>query len=397
MLQPINFPLLQLPNIDVHKHYNLPDTVQFCKKCVISNQRPRITFNSDGICSACQYSIAKQNTICWEDREKELQVLCKKYRNSNGYFDVVVPSSGGKDSGYVAHILRDKYKMHPLSVTWAPHWYTDIGRENLHSFVHSGFDNICFTPNGKVHRLLTRLSFINLGDPFQPFIYGQKNFPLQIAVQFGIPLIMYGENGEVEYGGDMKNAYKPTHDTTDDLVTHYFSNMPPEIWSNHGVSQSDLQVYKSPNSIDMRQINVQCHFMGYYHRWVPQELYYYVSNNTGFKPNPVGRSEGTYSKYASLDDRLDGFHYYLAYLKFGIGRCTSDAAHEIRDGHIDRDEGVQLVQRFDGEFPSRYYKDFLEYIGLTDDEAQQVFNTWRNKNLWTYEGNQWQLKTPVWR
>ncbi len=395
-LPEIEFPQFALPRLDVQRQYKLPSEVQYCKKCVISNQRPRITFNAEGVCSACQFAEVKRTKIDWKARERELAALCDRFRRTDGRFDVIVPSSGGKDSGYVSHVLKTRYGMHPLTVTWAPHWYTDIGRQNLHAMIHSGFDNICFTPNGQVHRIMTRLAFVNLGDPFQPFIYGQKNFPLNMAVQYDIPLIMYGENGEVEYGGDMKNAFKPTHDTSEDLIKHYFSGISPEDWAKHGVSAHDLSVYRGPTQEGVKRVGVECHFMGYYHKWIPQELYYHCVEHTGFCPNPDGRSEGTYSKYASLDDRLDGFHYYLAFIKFGIGRCTSDASHEIRDGHITREEGVALVRQFDGEFPQKHYHEFLEYTGLTDKEFHQTVDNWRSPHLWSKVNGEWVLKAAVW-
>src|SRR5579883_1616372 len=208
-------------NADIHhrvkEKYNLPTEVKFCKRCVISNQRPRIRFDEEGVCSACRFAERKAAVIDWTKREKELRALCDKHRSKDGSFDVVVPGSGGKDSAFVSHMLKHEYGMHPLTVTWAPHIYTDIGWKNLQAFIHSGFDNILGTPNGKVHRKLTALAFEHLGDPFQPFIYGQKSFPIRIATQFGIPLIMYGENGEVEYGGDSKNEDKAYHDLGEDL------------------------------------------------------------------------------------------------------------------------------------------------------------------------------------
>jgi len=218
-----------LQHRNVIKLYNLPAEVKFCKKCTISNQRPRIIFDKEGVCSACRYAECKQTKIDWSLREKELKELCDRFRKSNEY-DVIVPSSGGKDSSYVAHQLKNKYGMNPLTVTWAPHIYTDIGWRNFQAAIHKGgLDNILGTPNGITHRKLTKLAFEILGDPFQPFIYGQTNFPLQIAAKYKIPLLMYGENGEVEYGGDMKNAFSPTRDYRTDHKNHYFSGMGRKI------------------------------------------------------------------------------------------------------------------------------------------------------------------------
>lgn len=378
---------------DLISQYNLPVDVRFCQRCTISNQRPRIVFDEHGICSACRYSDYKKNKIDWAKRESELIELCNKHRKDDGSYDVIVPASGGKDGSFVAHQLKYKYGMNPLTVTWAPHISTEIGRENLTSFINSGFDNIMETPKGDVHRRLSKLSFLHLGDNFQPFIYGQTNFPLRIAVQHKIPLIIYGENGEVEYGGDMKNAHRPTRDISDH-EKHYFSGLSPEYWEEHGVSVKDLAPYLPPSMEEIKSNGTEIHFMGYYKFWDPQENYYYCQEHTGFKANPE-RSEGTYSKYASLDDKLDGYHYYLSFIKFGIGRATSDTAHEIRDGKITREEGIALVKKFDGEFPKKYFKEFLEYLEISEDEFWQCIDSWRSDHIWEYENGNWQLKNPI--
>ncbi len=307
----------------------------------------------------------------------------------------MVPASGGKDSAFVAHMLKYKYGMKVLTVTWAPHLYTDIGWRNFQNMVHvGGLDNVLGTPNGIVHRKLTKLSFEILGDPFQPFIFGQHNFPLQIAVQHKIPLIMYGENGEVEYGGDMTNAYRPDRNYSSDQKTHYFSNLPPEDMVHYGVDQNDLVPYLAPPLEEMDKANLKIHFFSYYHKWIPQENYYYAAEHTGFSARSE-RNEGTYSKYASIDDQLDGFHYYLSFIKFGIGRATSDTAHEIRDGHLTREEGVQLVKRFDGEFPKQYYKTFLEYCGISEEYFHEVIDSWRSPHIWGKENGVWRLNHTV--
>ncbi|PJZ86311.1 N-acetyl sugar amidotransferase [Leptospira harrisiae] len=379
---------------DLIKLYNLPAEVKFCKKCTVSNQRPRITFDEHGVCSACNFAEYKRTKIDWKQREQELVELCNRFRKNNGEYDVIVPCSGGKDGGFVAHQLKYKYGMNPLTVTWAPLKATEIGRKNLDAFIASGFDNILGTPNGKVTRQLTHLSFKFLGDPFQPFIYGQTNFPMHMAIKYNVSLIMYGENGEVEYGGDMKNAFRPNRDIQDH-DKHYFSGLPPEFWTEHGVSANDLKPFMAPKYEEILKNKTEIHFLGYYKFWDPQENFYYCQENTGFTPNSE-RSEGTYSKYASLDDRIDGYHYYLAYIKFGIGRTTSDTAHEIRDHKITREEGAALVKRYDGEFPKKHYQEFLEYCSITDEEFTAVIDSWRSDHLWQKNGGEWELKYKVW-
>jgi len=374
--------------------YNLPEKVQFCKSCTISNQRPRITFDSNGICSACNYASFKKTKVNWDERDQELRELCDRHRKSDGSYDVIVPCSGGKDGSYVAHLLKTKYNMNPLAVTWAPLKSTEIGRKNLEAFIASGFNHVLGTPNPLVTRKLTNLAFKHLGDPFQPFIYGQTNFPMHVAVQNNVQLIMYGENGEVEYGGSMENAFKPTR-TISDHDKHYFSGLPPEFWIEHGVSNKDLSPFMAPSYEKVMSNKTEIHFLGYYTLWDPQENYYYCREHTGFTPN-TERTEGTYSKYASLDDKIDGFHFYLAYIKFGIGRTSSDTAHEIRDGKIDREEGIALVKRYDHEFPKKYYDEFKEFCNVDDDEVREVIDSWRSPHIWSHDGSDWRLKSLIW-
>lgn len=373
--------------------YKLPENVRYCKKCTVSNQRPRITFDENGVCSACNYAEYKRQKIDWDQREKELVALLNKHRKSDGSYDVIVPCSGGKDGSFVAHQLKYKYGMNPLTVTWASHIPTELGRVNMDNFIDSGFDNILGTPNGKVHRLMTKLAFLHLGDPFQPFIYGQTNFPLKVAVQNNISLIMYGENGEVEYGGNMKNAFQPHREITDHDKL-YFSGLPPEFWLNHGVSEKDIYPYKAPSFEKIKANKTEIQFFGYYKFWDPKKNYEYAAENTGFQASKT-RSEGTYTNYASLDDKIDGFHYYLAYIKFGNGRATSDTAHEIRDGKITREEGVALVKQYDGEFPKEYFQEFLDYCDIAEEEFWEVIDSWRSPHLWGKVNGEWTLKNTI--
>jgi len=379
----------------VKEYYNLPSEVIYCKECVISNQRPRILFDENNVCSACNYSKKKNNSINWDKREKELVDLLNKHRRSDGYWDVVVPCSGGKDSAFVAHTLKYKYNMNPLTVTWSPMLYTDVGFKNLRKMIDSGLDNILGTPDGKTHRTLTKLSLEIMGDLFQPFIYGQKAFPMNIAIKYNIPLVMYGEQGEIEYGGDTKNENSPTHDSNEDLNKHFFSGFSLDYWEKFGLEKKKLNYYYPPSQQDIDKVGLENHYFGYYTKWFPQKNYYYVVENCNFEPEPFGRSEGTYSKYASIDDKLDGYHYYFAYLKFGHGRCTSDASHEVRDKHISREEAVALVKKYDHEIPMRHFKEFLEYVDLTENEFYKICDRFRADHIWTLEGNKYKKKISL--
>jgi N-acetyl sugar amidotransferase len=383
----------------------LPKEVKFCKKCVVSNQRPRIIIDEEGVCSACRFAERKKNKIDWDSREKQLRELCNKYRRTDGRFDVVVPASGGKDSAFVAHMLKYKYGMNPITVTWSPFVYTEIGHQNYSNFCKSGFNNLLYTQNGVFHRKLARISMEALGDAWQPFTYGQMCYAFHIAQAFDIKLVFFGENGEAEYGGDTKQEDLPNMPwdvwainyfkgpTVDDLVAYGLEET--DYFTKGDYSESDLQFYRPPKPEMMVNKGIHFHWFSYYHKWVPQENFYYAVENTGFNPNHT-RSEGAYSKYASIDDRMDGFHYWFAYLKFGICRTTSDASHEIRDGHITRDEGIALVKRYDGEFPNLHFKQFLDYLQITEEQFWEVANKYRSPHVWRMSNGEWKIRHTVW-
>jgi len=392
--------------------YGLPENVVFCSKCTMSNQRPRsvVEFKNSSnqkkglniddnlsVCEACNYN-EKKKKIDWEKRENELKRLLDKYRKPNGY-DCVVPGSGGKDSAYTAHILKYKYGMNPLTVTWAPHLYTDIGWKNFDNWIKiGGLDNILFTPNGRVHRLLTSLAFKNLLHPFQPFIIGQKIIGPLIALKFNIPLIFYGEN-QAEYGNAVEENSNPKMDAK------FFSKKNNSdiflggeklsiILKNYNFSLNDFEPYLAPSLNDLQNKKIEQRYLGYYLRWDPQECYYYAAKNTGFRPN-TERTEGSYSKYSSIDDKIDPFHYYLTFIKFGLGRASYDSAQEIRNDKITRDEGINLVKKYDSEFPSKYFKEFLEYININENDFFSTIDKFRSPHLWNKINDEWKLMYKI--
>lgn len=388
--------------------FNLPEKVQFCKKCTMSNQKPNpvVEFkNHDnkkkgpifkkGICSGCEFNEIKKK-INWDLREKKLLKILDNYRGKGNY-DCIVPGSGGKDSGYVAHILKYKYDMNPLTVTWAPHLFTDIGFKNFNNWMHAGgFDNVLFTPNGKLHRHLTELAFKNLLHPFQPFIIGQKNIGPRIASKFDIPLIIYGEN-TAEYGASIKDNLNPFmpekfySSNKKDRDIYFGGKSIEKIIRDTNFKINDFGPYMPVELNEIKKKKIKVIHMGYFHKWDPQEMYYYASENTGFRANSE-RTEGSYSKYSSIDDKLDMFHYYTTYIKFGIGRATYDTAQEIRNKKITRIEGKMLVKKYDSEFPKKYYQEFLDYVNINEIEFNKIIDKFRSPHLWKKINTGWKLK-----
>ena len=409
--------------------YGLPEKVHFCKKCVMSNQKPNSTpefkhkLNEkkstmefvDGVCSACRIA-ERKNSINWEAREQELLRLLDKHRSTDGSYDCIVPGSGGKDSAFQAHILKYKYGMNPLTVTWAPHLYTDIGWENFTNWMHEGgLDNILYTPNGKLHRYLTKNAFHNLLHPFQPFIIGQKALAPKLAVNFDIPLIFYGEN-EAEYGNPIVDNTQSQRDyeyfSSKDQSKVYLAGVPvDELISKYGIDKSALSLYMPANPEVLNDKKIAVHYLGYYLNWHPQSAYYYSVEHGNFEASPE-RTAGTYSKYNSIDDKIDDFHYYTTYIKFGIGRAIYDAAQETRSGDLERDEALMLVRKYDGEFPERFAEEIFEYLSIKSSDfpiASQQFespkmdrdyfdllsDSFRSPHLWMFKNGEWKLRYTI--
>ncbi len=398
---------------DLEPYFGLPREVRYCTRCVMSNQRPssypefkhtrdRITptlhVGEDGVCDACRYGERKEE-IDWEAREAALLRLLDKYRRNDGAYDCIAPGSGGKDSVYASHVLKYKYGMHPLTITWPPLLYTDVGWANFRGWIENGgFDNITFKPNGRVHRLLTRLAIENLLHPFQTFILGQKNLAPKLAIQYDIPLIFYGES-EAEYGNPIADTQTSLRDKSyfamGDLGSVHLSGVSiPELMERFDLPLADLMAYLPADYRRLEESKIEVHYLGYYLKWTPQENYYYAVEHTGFQANPV-RTEGTYSKYNSLDDKIDGLHYYTTFVKFGLGRASYDAAQEIRNRHLTREEAVALVRKFDGEFPERYFKEVMDYIGMEPEHFRALCDGFRSPHLWRRDGDRWVLRHPV--
>ena len=387
--------------------YGLPRDVAFCRRCAVSNQRPNstvefkhtpesaketITFDADGVCDACR-TAERKSEIDWEKRERELIALCDRYRSRNGSYDCLVPGSGGKDSFYQSWMLKYKYGMNPLTVTWAPNIYTPWGRHNFDAWIHSGMDNYLMTSSGRSKRLLTRLAVENIFHPFQPFIIGQKCFAPKMAIMFGIPLIFYGEN-EAEYGNPIAETQSSLRDKSD-----------------FGMTNADLTPFLPSDVQPLRDLGAEVHYLGYYLKWHPQSAYYFAVDNGGFMASPE-RTAGTYSKYNSIDDKIDDFHYYTTYIKFGIGRATYDAAQEVRSGDLEREEAVALIKRYDGEFPERWVDEIFRYLSIDAEsfpQASKMFehpemtreyfealsNKFRSPHLWQFADGQWSLRHTV--
>ena len=390
--------------------YGLPRKVIFCKKTLISNQRPTsaieflhtkktkkktLFIDKNGISDSWKFSRLK-NKINFKLREKKLLKLLNKHRGKHGEFDCIVPSSGGKDSCYAAHLLKFKYGMNPLTVTWPPNIYTSYGLENHKNLLKvAKLSNISAKRNQEVMRILTKLAVVNLLHPFQPFMLGQKIFPIRIAIKHKIPLIFYGEN-EAEHGnpiGDNQTSLrKKYYYTHNNLSKIFISGLKiNELKEKYKITLKDLKDFIPPDETELKDFPLEVHYLGYYIKWIPQETFYYAVEKCGFRPRPF-RTQGTYSKYNSIDDKMDDLHFFTLFTKFGIGRATYDVSQEIRNQHLNVEEGKKLIKKYDGEFPDRYFKEIMEYLKIKPDLFLRHIDNFRSPHLWRYIKNKWHLR-----
>jgi N-acetyl sugar amidotransferase len=363
--------------------------MKYCTKCLMPASRPRIEFDSNGVCNACKWAEEKAIEVDWESRRKELTKLVdvSKQKNPNK-FDVIAPSSGGKDSSYVAYRLK-QLGLTPLTITLKPPLPFEIGEKNLEHFVNFGFDHVHITPNYKIGAEIAKKAFIELGQPMFSWIISVQTAIFRCAVIFDIPFVMFGEEGEVEYGGSSKLKSSATYNL-EDSIRLYLSGLDPKKFVN-SYSEKDLYWWRYPSVDEFRKLNPSIAHWSYFENWDSYRNYIVAKEQFNLEESSQ-RSIGTYTNFAQTDTKLYDLHVYLMFLKFGFGRCTQDVGIDIRRGALSRKQGLALVRKYDGESPEVYYDDYLKYFNMTLKEFEDVLDKFANKEILHKVNHRWVLK-----
>jgi N-acetyl sugar amidotransferase len=354
--------------------------------------RPRISFDERGYCNACCWA-EKKKELDWDTRRKELQLLLKKHRSGSGRFDCLVPVSGGKDGSYVAYNLKHKYGMNPLAVTVTPALPLDLGEKNLRSFVKSGYNHISVNPSFEAMRSLNKTGFIELGFPYYGWLIAIHTAVVQVAVGFGIGLVFYGEDGEVEYGGSTETAKNPIYDANYQKKI-YLEGGYETVLDQSGLSESDLQFFRFPESSELNSHPIDLTHWSYYENWDPYRNYLVAKEHCGLE-EAGGSNAGTFTNFSQNDQALYALHTYLMYLKFGFGRANQDACIEVRRGAMDRSQAVNLVRLYDGHYPVEFIELYLDYYRMTMAEFDQVLDRYANRNLFDKIDGRWKQNFVV--
>lgn len=359
--------------------------------------RPRISFDDKGSCNACNWKEEKKS-LNWNERQEELTVLLDKYRSSNGQgFDCIVPVSGGKDGSYVAYTLKHKYGMNPLAVTVRPALSLELGDENLANFIASGYNHIHISPDANVMQKLNKLGFIEKGFPYYGWLIAIKTAVIQTAMNFGIPLIFYGEDGEVEYGGSTESKNNPLYDIEYMKRVYFeggYDKVFEEVLKQDGVKQAHLAFWQFPSNEQVQKSKLAFTHWSYFEAWDSYRNYVVAKEHCGLKEKEEGTA-GTFTNFAQNDQALYSLHAYLMYLKFGFGRATQDAGIEIRRGAMTRDQALNLVNAFDNQYPHDFINLYLDYYEMTKEEFDAVLDKYANKDLFKKIDGIWQPKFIV--
>ena len=330
----------------------------------------------------------EKKSLDWARREKELTGLLDKYRSSSGGFDCLVPVSGGKDGSYVAYQLKHKYGMNPLAVTIRPALDLDLGNRNLTNFIESGYSHIHISPDAEVMRRFNKYGFIEKGFPYYGWLTAILTSVVRTAVNFDIPLIFYGEDGEVEYGGSKKTAKESLFDI-DYMKNIYLEGGYEKVFSQFDdVDESSLYFWRFPDEQELTKTKLYLTHWSYFEPWDSYRNYLVAKDKCGLEENEDGNS-GTFTNFAQNDQLLYSLHAYLMYLKFGFGRATQDAGIEIRRGAMTRQQAINLVRIYDGIYPEDYIDRYLEYYQMTKHEFDSVLEKWVNKDLFEKVGGIW--------
>jgi len=373
--------------------------MKYCKKCVYPDITVNLDIDSEGVCSSCRTfekskNISEEN---WGKRRKIFESTIKEIlKHNKSEYDCIIPVSGGKDSYYQAHIIVSEYGLKPLLVTYHGNNYLpegDYNRDRMRDVFNA--DHIVFGPSVEVLKKLNRLCFRKMGDMNWHAHCGIMTYPIQIAVKFNIPLLIWGETNwdisgmyEPEDFGEFSARVRFEHDLRGfdwyDMV-----NDPAEK-----LTAKDLMWAKYPSDEEVLKVGIRGLYIGNFFKWDSNAHAKMMQEKYGWKAKQKP-FERTYRNFSNLDDRYEnGIHDLLKFIKFGYGRASDHASKDIRDGYMTREKGIEMVRKYDHVVSKDLYY-WLNYVGMTEKEFWQIADTFRDPRVWRIEDGQW-VKDNIW-
>jgi len=335
----------------------------------------------------------EKTTLDWGGREQELSNILDMYRSKSGGFDCIVPVSGGKDGSYVSHQLKHKHGMHPLAVTVTPALSLELGNQNLKNYIASGYNHIQINPDARVMQILNRQGFIEKGFPYYGWLVAIQAGVVRLAVNLNIPLLFYGEDGEVEYGGSTESKNRAMYDISY-MKRIYLEGGHEKVLRSSGLTDAELYFFLFPSEAELTGRDLKITHWSYFEAWDPYRNYLVAKEHCGLQEAEESNA-GTFTNFAQNDQALYALHTYMMYLKFGFGRATQDAGIEIRRGAMTREQAVNLVCLYDGHYPEEYIATYLDYYQMTMEEFDAVLDKWVNHTLFEKLDGRWTPKFVV--
>ncbi|MBI3126013.1 MAG: N-acetyl sugar amidotransferase [Candidatus Tectomicrobia bacterium] len=370
--------------------------MQFCKRCLVPTTRPGITFDAEGICFPCRVA-ERHEAIDWDARRKELEKIAEWGRaNSRCDYDCLIGVSGGKDSTRQALFARDDLGLRPLLVccTYPPEQQSDLGAYNLNNLISLGFDTMVVGPSPEKWKRLMRKAFFKYGNWAKPTEMALYAIPPRIAIAYGIPLIFLGENNALA-SGDLGGSH--TGDANRIKYNNTLSGGDPSEFLGDGIAENDIYWHTFPSDEEMARANIRIVYMGYYIMDFDPFVNTEIAKAHGLRARDVKEEDiGALNLNEDLDEDLVHVNQMLKFMKLGFARATDDACQMIRRGLLTREEGADLVRRYDGRCADRYVRMFCDYLGITVEEFWRHAEKFRNPDIWEKNGTgEWRLKHPV--
>lgn len=378
----------------------MPD-IQFCKRCLYSTAHPLgLTLDEVGICSGCRIHEEK-NALDWPERWKMLESLVKPYRSQDGTnYDCIIPVTGAQDSYYIVHLVKERLGLNPLLVTYNKYFNTPLGIRNLANLrIRFNCDILYQNINPTSVKKITRSTLRRFGSIYWPILAGQTVFPVQTAVRYKVPLIIWGAHQGLEQVGmfshehevEMTRRYRKDHDLmgheADDLLSIFDTLKEEDIWQ-----------YRYPDDQDLNAVGVRGIYLGNYVRWDPKAQHEQMMREYDYRTSAFNRTFDCY-------DHVDCFNYMNLHdqfklFKHGYSKVTDHACREIRHGRLTREEGLALVRRHE-QAPVEYSQLFMDWLGVTQRSLQFIMDQHRNPNFWNqpefgkWDFNGWSVRQDL--
>ncbi|WDP89714.1 MAG: N-acetyl sugar amidotransferase [Desulfobacter sp.] len=377
--------------------------MRYCARCLYpENAKPTILLDDeDGICSGCKYHESRQTLeIDWDEREKIFRQILEEARQEaqtrGNIYDCIIPVSGGKDSHYQVYLLKEVYGMTPLLVTFNHIFNTEAGIRNLGNLVEkSGCDLVRVTANPRSVKKVARFMLETVGDLTWHYHAGIRTVPFQVAVEKNIPLIVWGEHGFAELTGvvSLEDFVEFTKWTRKEHDMRGFEPADLVDKSKGEITLKDLVPYIYPSDEAIERVGVKGIYLSNFFFWDARAHAREMIEKWGFG-TLCREKERSFNLYSKIEDHANAVHDYLKYLKFGYGRATDDASMEIRHGRMTREEGIELVKRYDSQVPETLAA-YLGFLEITEDEFHEMISPMRDPEIWEKKDGQWQVRDSV--